>query len=197
MLWDSCCLWRTSICPVYNSKEGKNKEKVWCTILWSPAMSQLLLWRQLPDGGSEMIPEEVQTDNLQENCLDNKRQDWEDLKLWTADNTGQRHMMEKVWHSGDIVRIWGPAGDLGLMSVPNPENTHRTKSSIRIIPELLPLSKKQEWELLTSGGKENALLFPKDRTCCSYRSRFSYFLLNSGLLRTEELLHDAIHQWES
>lgn len=103
-------------------------------------------------------------------------------------------MMEKVWHSGDIVRIWGPAGDLGLMSVPNLENTHRTKSNIRIIPELLSLSKKREWELLTSGGKENALLFPKDRACCSYRSRFSYFLLNSGLLRTEELLHDAIHQ---
>lgn len=40
-----------------------------------------------------------------------------DLSLSTVGNAGQRHMMEKVWHSGDIVRIWGPVGGLGLMSI--------------------------------------------------------------------------------
>lgn len=66
---------------------------------------------------ADMIPGELQTDNLQENCLDKKREHGADLRLWTADNAAQRHMMEKVWHSGDIVRIWGPVGGLGLMSV--------------------------------------------------------------------------------
>lgn len=204
MLWDSCSLWRTSICPVYNSKEGKKKEKlVWCTILWSPALSQPLLWSWLPDGGRQ-IPEELQTGNLQENCLDKKRQH-EDLKLWIADNTGQRHMTRNglafSWHDEDLGSCRRPRSD--VIIVPNLVNTHRMKSSIRIIPKLLPLFKEtlgrngSYKHLDPTGRKKNALLFLKDRACSSNRSWFPYFLLNSGLFRTEELLHDTIHQWQS
>lgn len=64
--------------------------------------------------------------------------------------------MDKVSHYGGTVRIGGPAGGLDLIQVwsssmvasqrcepivPKLDNTRRTKSNIKITPELLPLLK--------------------------------------------------------
>lgn len=88
--------------------------------------------------------------------MDKKREHGEGLRLRTAGNAGKSHTMDKVCHYGDIMRIWGHEGGLDLKQVwssslmasprckpivPNLVNTHRTKSNIKITPELLPLLK--------------------------------------------------------
>lgn len=132
--------------PVTLRRAKRRKKLVWCTILWSPALSQLLLWRWLPDGGRQ-IPEELQTENLQENCLDKKRQHGEDLRLWTADKrwpeTHDGKGLAFRCHSEDVGSCRRPRSDAG--TVPNLVNILRMKSSIRTIPELLPLLKETLW----------------------------------------------------
>lgn len=88
--------------------------------------------------------------------MDKKREHGKGLRLRTAGSAGKSHTMDKVCHYGGMMRIWGHEGSLDLKQVwsssmmashrrnpivPNLVKAHRTKSNIKITPELLPLLK--------------------------------------------------------